>query len=83
MTALHTPFRNGTVLDVAKDVLALSQEGLKRRNRLSDGDLDERVHLAPLEEGLAAGMCPADILLQRYEGSWNGDITQVFREYAY
>ncbi|WP_305989106.1 glutamate--cysteine ligase [Roseibium sp. MMSF_3544] len=82
-TALQTPFRQGTVLDVAKDVLALAQEGLKRRNRLSDGDLDERVHLAPLEEGLAAGMCPADILLQRYNGSWNGDITQVFREYAY
>jgi glutamate--cysteine ligase len=82
-TALQTPFRTGTVLDVAKEVLALSQEGLKRRARMSDGDLDERVHLAPVEEGLAAGMCPADILLQRYNGSWNGDLSQIFREYAY
>lgn len=82
-TALQTPFRGGTVLDVAKDVLALAQEGLKRRNRLSDGDLDERVHLAPIEEGLASGMCPADVLLQRYHGSWEGDISRVFREYAY
>ncbi|MFN3131275.1 glutamate--cysteine ligase [Roseibium sp.] len=82
-TALQTPFRTGTVLDVAKDVLALSQEGLKRRARMSDGDLDERVHLAPVEEGLAAGMCPADILLQRYNGSWNGDLSQIFRDYAY
>ena len=82
-TALQTPFRSGTVLDVAKQVLALSQEGLKRRNRLSDGDLDERVHLAPIEEGLASGMCPADVLLQRYNGSWKGDISQVFRDYAY
>ncbi|WP_289032413.1 glutamate--cysteine ligase [uncultured Roseibium sp.] len=82
-TALQTPFRNGQVLDVAKDVLALSKEGLRRRNRLSDGDLDEQVHLAPVEEGLAAGMCPADILLQRYGGSWDGDITQIFKDYAY
>ncbi|TYC67756.1 glutamate--cysteine ligase [Stappia sp. BW2] len=82
-TALQTPFRSGTVLDVAKQVLALSQEGLKRRKRLSDGDLDERVHLAPIEEGLASGMCPADVLLQRYHGSWKGDINQVFRDYAY
>ncbi len=81
--ALQTQFRSGTVLDVAKEVLALAQEGLKRRARLSDGDLDERVHLAPIEEGLAAGMCPADILLQRYHGSWNGDVTQIFKDYAY
>ncbi len=81
--ALQTPFRSGTVLDVAKEVLALSSEGLRRRNRLSDGDLDERVHLAPIEEGLASGMCPADILLQRYNGSWNRDVTRVFRDYAY
>ncbi|MBS8261462.1 glutamate--cysteine ligase [Roseibium polysiphoniae] len=82
-TALQTPFRNGQVLDVAKEVLALSKEGLRRRNRLSDGDLDEQVHLAPVEEGLAAGMCPADILLQRYGGSWDGDINQIFKDYAY
>jgi glutamate--cysteine ligase len=82
-SALQTPFRNGSVLDVAKEVLKLSQEGLNRRARMSDGDLDERVHLAPVEEGLAAGMCPADILLQRYHGSWNGNLSQIFREYAY
>ncbi|KZM51634.1 glutamate--cysteine ligase [Labrenzia sp. OB1] len=82
-TALQTPFRDGTVLDVARQVLSLSQEGLKRRNRMSDGDLDERVHLAPVEEGLASGMSPADVLLQRYHGSWNGDVTRVFSDYAY
>lgn len=81
--ALQTPFRGGTVLDVAKDVVALAQEGLKRRARMSDGDLDERVHLAPVEEALAAGMSPADVLLQRYHGAWNGDITNLFRDYAY
>jgi len=83
MHALETPFRSGTVRDIAKDVLALSKEGLKRRARFSDGDLDERVHLAPVEEGLAAGMCPADVLLQRYNGSWAGNMDQLFKEYAY
>ncbi len=82
-TALQTPFRSGTVLDVAREALALSKEGLKRRNRLSDGDLDEQVHLAAVEEGLAAGMCPADVLLQRYHGKWNSDISIMFKDYAY
>lgn len=82
-TALQTPFRSGTVLDVARQVVQLSKEGLRRRNRLSDGDLDETVHLTPLEEGLASGMSPADVLLQRFNTSWNGDIRTVFKEYAY
>ncbi len=82
-TALQTPFRSGSVLDIAKEAVALSKEGLRRRNYLSDGDLDETVHLAAIEEGLAAGMCPADVLLQRYNGSWNGDITRIFKDYAY
>ncbi|MBO6755156.1 MAG: glutamate--cysteine ligase [Roseibium sp.] len=81
--ALDTPFRNGKVLDVAREALALAQDGLKRRARLSDGDLDERVHLAPIDEGLAAGLCPADVLLQRYNGAWKKDLSQVFNDYAY
>lgn len=81
--ALDTPFRNGTVLDVARETFALASEGLKRRAFMSDGGLDERVHLAPIEEGLAAGTCPADILLQRYEGSWGQDLSRMFADYAY
>jgi len=82
-TALQTPFRNGSVLDVAKETLALAQDGLKRRARMSDGNLDERVHLAAVEEALAAGMTPADVLLQRYQGSWGGDLSHIFKDYAY
>lgn len=81
--ALQTKFRSGTVLDIAKEVLVLSQEGLRRRARFNDANLDERVHLVPIEEGLAAGMCPADTLIQRYHGSWNGDLSHIFKDYAY
>lgn len=80
---LQTPFRGGQVLDVAREMLALSREGLKRRARLNDGGQDERVHLAAVEESLASGETPADVMLRRYHGEWNGDISQVFAEYAY
>ncbi|MCA1297678.1 glutamate--cysteine ligase [Stappia indica] len=80
---LQTPFRGGQVLDVAREMLALSREGLKRRARLNDGGQDERVHLAAVEESLASGETPADVMLRRYHGEWNGDISRVFAEYAY
>ncbi|NVK33919.1 MAG: glutamate--cysteine ligase [Rhodobacteraceae bacterium] len=82
-TALQTTFRNQTVLDIAREVVSLSKEGLKRRGYLNDAGLDERVHLASVDESLAAGMCPADVLLQRYHGSWDGDLSRIFDDYAY
>ncbi len=82
-SGLEAPMRNRTVQDVAKDVLALSLAGLRRRNRLNDSGHDERLHLAPVEETVVTGMTPADHLLAKYDGVWNGDISRVFSEYAY
>ncbi|MFN7167146.1 MAG: glutamate--cysteine ligase [Pannonibacter sp.] len=80
---LQTPFRSGTVLDLAREMLALSREGLKRRARLNDGGQDERVHLASLEEALALGQSPADQMLERYHGAWGGDVRRAYQDYAY
>jgi glutamate--cysteine ligase len=82
-TALKTPFRDRTVLEVAREAVNLAREGLKRRGFLNDEGDDETVFLAPLEEILARGETLAEILLHRYETDWNGDINQVFDEYAY
>ncbi len=82
-TGLQTPFRDGLVLDVAREVVALAHEGLKRRARLSDGGADERVHLAAVDETLASGQAPADQMLARYRGEWGEDLAQVYKEYAY
>jgi glutamate--cysteine ligase len=80
---LETPFRSGRVLDLAKEMLALSREGLKRRARVNDGGQDERVHLAAVEETLASGLSPADVMLRRYDGEWGGDLSHAFKDYAY
>ena len=68
---------------VSRDVLAIAREGLKRRNRLSGGMLDETGYLAELEEIADSGMTPADRLLDLYNGEWRGDVTPVFEAAAY
>ena len=68
--------------DVAKDVLAISREGLKRRARLNGGMLDETVFLNPLAEVAESGITPAERLLDLYHGPWQGDVNRVF-ELAY
>ncbi|MBA5778354.1 glutamate--cysteine ligase [Stappia sp. F7233] len=81
--ALQTPFRKGTVLDIARHTLELSREGLKRRARLNDAGEDERIHLAAVEETVATGKSPADQMLDLYHGEWGGDVSKAFRDFAY
>lgn len=72
-----------SVRDVAVDMVAIAREGLKARNRLSGGMVDERGHLAELEEIADSGITPAERLLELYNGRWEGDVTRVYAEHAY
>ena len=82
-TALKTPFRGGTLRDIARQVVALAHDGLRRRGRLNSERLDESIFLSSLEEAVATGETPAERLLRDYETVWNGDIDEVFRRHAY
>jgi glutamate--cysteine ligase len=82
-TALRTPFRNRTALDIAREALALSRDGLRRRARFDTAGEDESIHLAPLEEIAASGQTLAERALRDYEGEWRGNIDEIFRRYAY
>jgi glutamate--cysteine ligase len=72
-----------SVRDIARDVLAIAREGLKRRNRLSGSMNDEQGYLNVLAEIVESGMTPADRLLDLYNGVWRGQVTPVFEAEAY
>ena len=82
-TALKTRFRDGTVLDLARQIAALARDGLERRNLLNEENLDETMFLTALEDVVAIGQSPAERLLGEYETLWKSDINEVFRRYAY
>ncbi|WP_029003893.1 glutamate--cysteine ligase [Azorhizobium doebereinerae] len=69
--------------DVARDVLALSRAGLVRRRRLDSQGRDETRFLSPIEEVVATGRTPADVLLERFHGAWEGSVEPAFEELAY
>jgi len=81
--ALKTPFRGGTVLDVAGQIVALARDGLSRRRFLNDDGDDETIFLPWLEEIVARGKTPAEYLLDEFDSDWNGDINELFRRHAY
>ncbi len=81
--AFKLPFRNGTVLDVARQAVQIAAHGLARRARRNDDGDDETVFLAPLMELVEAGETPAERKLALYHGEWGGNVDPVFREFAY
>jgi glutamate--cysteine ligase len=82
-TALATPLRGGTVLDVAREMLAIARDGLRRRARLDGRGRDETIFLDPVENILREGCTPAQELLLRYEGPWGRRTGPLFTEFAF
>ncbi len=81
--ALNAVVAGRSVRDVARDMLALAHQGLKRRNRLSAGMVDETNYLAELEDVAQSGVTSAERLLALYHGPWQGDAGRVFETEAY
>jgi glutamate--cysteine ligase len=82
-TALKTPFRGGTMQDLAKDVLAVAKDGLTARAAPDHFGEDEAHYLIALHEIAETGITPAEELLDAYENKWNRSIEPLFDEYAY
>ena len=80
---LKTPFRGGTVQDLALATLDIARDGLKRRNRLDRHGRDESIYLATLDSIARSGRTPAEDLLVDFEGRLGGGIDEIFRQYCY
>ena len=82
-TALDTPFRGRTVLDVSREVLEIAEAGLKRRGQMNGIGEDETIFLSELKEIVGSGKTRARQMLDAYESRWDGDINRVFMEMSY
>ena len=78
-----TPFRKGTVHELAHRMLEISSAGLKRRAALDGAGMSEDGFLNPLRELVARGYTRAEELLKAYNGEWNRDIARLFSEYNF
>ena len=71
--------------DLSREVIAIAEAGLKARARPGAGGLlpDETHFLNALKESVETGQTPADELLARYHGDWQGDLSRIYAEYSY
>jgi len=82
--ALDTLTPDGeTMRDFAGRVLDISAAGLTRRAMLNSAGDNESGFLDPLRDVVATGMTPADRLLDRFHGPWNGDVSHIYEEFSF
>jgi glutamate--cysteine ligase len=81
--ALQTPFRRGSVQDVAARVVEIAEAGLTRRARLDGQGLNESHFINLLKTRVETGKCPADYLLDDFYGPWGEKIDPIFTDCAY
>jgi gamma-glutamylcysteine synthetase len=76
-TGLQTPFRGGTVRDVAQQVLEIARGGLERRGN------DETGFLRKLQAIVDSGESQAEALLRLYDSEWNHSVDPVYKYMAF
>src|SRR5688572_88495 len=77
------PMRKTNARELARRMLEISTEGLKRRARMDEGGMSEEGFLHPLRELAERGQTRAEELLGLYHGEWKGDLGRLFQAYNF
>ena len=81
--ALAARVRRYSLLDLARELVEIAWEGLRRQHQVNDLGDDETIYLKPLKDLLSQGKCPADVLLEKWEGELHHDIKRLIAYSAY
>jgi glutamate--cysteine ligase len=81
--ALAARIRRYSLLDLAKELFQIAWEGLRRQKVVNSQGDDETVYLNPLKTLLFQGKCPADVLVEKWEGELQQDIKKLIAYSAY
>jgi len=81
--ALTARIRRYSLFDLAKELFQIAWEGLRRQNAPNDLGEDETIYLSSLKTLLFQGKCPADVLIEKWEGELQRDIKKLISYSAY
>ena len=80
---LQTPFRGKTIRELAIAALEISRGGLNTRGYLNGHGENETVFLQELDEFVKTGKSNADLLIDKFNGEWGGDILRAYKDCRY
>jgi glutamate--cysteine ligase len=73
----------GTLRELGVRILAIAEAGLNARAATNFAGDNESGFLDPLRDIIARGTTPAELLLERYQGEWNHDLTRIYADMSF
>ena len=71
------------VLELARELGSIAEEGLRRQGALDSEGRDERMYLERLREGLTAGKSPANVVADCWSGEWRQEAGRLVAATAF
>src|SRR3981081_4519603 len=75
--------RDRYLFEIARECVALSHSGLRRRGRPAQLARGDGAAYAPLERIIESGRSPAEEMLEKFDGAWNRSVGPAYDEYAF
>jgi glutamate--cysteine ligase len=72
-----------TLRELGGRILAIAEAGLNARARTNAAGDNESGFLDPLREIVSRGTTRAELLLNRYHGEWQGDVSRIYDEMSF
>lgn len=69
--ALDNKINKIELKEIAKELINFAEKGLKEQNQ------GEEIFLEPLKDLIYQGLCPADVILKNWYGSWNKGVNKL------
>jgi len=69
--------------EIASEMVAIAEIGLKNRARLNHNGDDETIFLKPLQAIIDSGLTQSDKARELFNNQWNHDIKHAFSHYKY
>ncbi len=80
---LGAEYGDEPVLEVARDLARIAREGLSRIAHAGRRDADETGFLDPIDEQLATGKSPGQLIAERWEGEWARSVDRLIETARY
>ena len=80
---LKAVFRGALVRDLAREMVEIASEGLRRRGCLDSAGSDETGFLTPLRGVVQSGKTLSEEILEAFQGRWNKSVDPLFAEFSY
>jgi len=78
---LAAEYAQRPMLALARELVAIASEGLRRIGHAGSIDADECGFLDPIREQLETGRSPGEVVLERWNGDWEKSLTRLI-DYA-